>query len=380
MEKRQAHKATLLIMSLFALQPMAFGAWLAMIPYIKETLRLSKADLAVALLGMPVALIPTLQLASRIVAKIGPRKTFAILLPIQTVVVLFPFLAWSVPTLFITLAMLGAVVAFLEVALNTYAGRLEKSGDLNIMSRCHGFWALGVMLGSLFATMLFGLGPMIAVFLICAVSAGIGVWSGLSLPKLVGEEDAASASTRKLSDMPKALFLIAMFVFAISLAEGAMSDWAAVYLAERWGGRAEDAGIAVTVFSGFLALGRFVGDYMIRKLGAQGAARFTVGLALVGVACLTIPTSVALTFVGFALIGLGVSVGFPLGVSAAAQLDDSHEAQNIATMAMIAMTAFLFGPPLIGFVAEVFSLRVALLGLFPGLCLAFWLTRVFARR
>lgn len=380
MEKRQAHKATLLIMSLFALQPMAFGAWLAMIPYIKETLRLSKADLAVALLGMPVALIPTLQLASRIVAKIGPRKTFAILLPIQTVVVLFPFLAWSVPTLFITLAMLGAVVAFLEVALNTYAGRLEKSGDLNIMSRCHGFWALGVMLGSLFATMLFGLGPMIAVFLICAVSAGIGVWSGLSLPKLVGEEDAASASTRKLSDMPKALFLIAMFVFAISLAEGAMSDWAAVYLAERWGGRAEDAGIAVTVFSGFLALGRFVGDYMIRKLGAQGAARFTVGLALVGVACLTIPTSVALTFVGFALIGLGVSVGFPLGVSAAAQLDDSHEAQNIATMAMIAMTAFLFGPPLIGFVAEAFSLRVALLGLFPGLCLAFWLTRVFARR
>lgn len=380
MEKRQAHKATLLIMSLFALQPMAFGAWLAMIPYIKETLRLSKADLAVALLGMPVALIPTLQLASRIVAKIGPRKTFAILLPIQTVVVLFPFLAWSVPTLFITLAMLGAVVAFLEVALNTYAGRLEKSGDLNIMSRCHGFWALGVMLGSLFATMLFGLGPMIAVFLICAVSAGIGVWSGLSLPKLVGEEDAASASTRKLSDMPKALFLIAMFVFAISLAEGAMSDWAAVYLAERWGGRAEDAGIAVTVFSGFLALGRFVGDYMIRKLGAQGAARFTVGLALVGVACLTIPTSVALTFVGFALIGLGVSVGFPLGVSAAAQLDDSHEAQNIATMAMIAMTAFLFGPPLIGFVAEAFSLRVALSGLFPGLCLAFWLTRVFARR
>ena len=380
MEKRQAHKATLLIMSLFALQPMAFGAWLAKIPYIKETLGLSKADLAVALLGMPVALIPTLQLASRIVAKIGPRKTFAILLPIQTVVVLFPFLAWSVPTLFITLAMLGAVVAFLEVALNTYAGRLEKSGDLNIMSRCHGFWALGVMLGSLFATMLFGLGPMIAVFLICAVSAGIGVWSGLSLPKLVGEEDAASASTRKLSDMPKALFLIAMFVFAFSLAEGAMSDWAAVYLAERWGGRAEDAGIAVTVFSGFLALGRFVGDYMIRKLGAQGAARFTVGLALVRVACLTIPTSVALTFVGFALIGLGVSVGFPLGVSAAARLDDSHEAQNIATMAMIAMTAFLFGPPLIGFVAEAFSLRVALLGLFPGLCLAFWLARVFARR
>ncbi len=380
MEKRQATKATLLIMSLFALQPIAFGAWLAMIPYIKETLDLSKADLAIALLGMPLALIPTLQLASRIVANIGPRKTFAILLPIQTVVVLLPFLAVSVPTLFLTLALLGAVVAFLEVALNTYAGRLEKSGDLNIMSRCHGFWAFGVMFGSLLATMLFNLGPMLAVFLICVVSAAIGVWSGLSLPRLAGEGNAAAATPRKLSQLPKALFLIALFVFAISLAEGAMSDWAAVYLAERWGGRAEDAGIAVTVFAGFLAGGRFVGDFMIRKLGAQGAARFTVALAMLGVGCLTIPTSVVLTFVGYALIGLGVSVGFPLGVSAAARLDDTHEAQNIATMAMIAMTAFLFGPPLIGFVAEAFSLRVALMGLFPGLCLAFWLTRVFADR
>jgi MFS family permease len=98
------------------------------------------------------------------------------------------------------------------------------------------------------------------------------------------------------------------------------------------------------------------------------------------VACLTLTTSVAFTFIGFSLIGLGVSIGFPLGISAAASLDDTHEAQNIATMAMIAMTAFLFGPPLIGLTAEVFSLRVALMGLSPGLCLAFWLTRIFPKR
>ncbi|AKS47495.1 Fucose permease [Octadecabacter temperatus] len=380
MTQTNTRTATLLIMALFALQPMAFGAWLAMIPYIKETLELSKGQLAVALLGMPVALIPTLQLASRVVAKIGPRKTFAFLLPIQTVFALLPFLATSIPTLFGALAMLGATVAFLEVALNTYAGRLEKAESLNIMSRCHGFWALGVGIGSFLATFLFGIGPMLAVFVICAASAAAGVWAGLKLPQLAGEEDAAQAKPRKLSQMPKALFIIAMFVFTISLAEGAMADWAAVYLAERWGGGAEDAGIAVTVFAGFLAGGRFIGDYMKGRLGSRGVARLTVGLALIGVCCLTLTSSVPFTFVGFALIGLGVSIGFPLGVSAAASLDDSHEAQNIATMAMIAMSAFLFGPPLIGLVSEAFSLRVAFLGLFPGLCLAFWLARVFPAR
>lgn len=364
-------------MALFMLQPMAFGAWLAMIPYIKVSLELSKGDLALALLGLPIALIPTLQLASRVVAKIGPRKTFAILLPVQTCVVLLPFLTSGIVGLFMTLALFGAVVAFLEVALNTYAGRLEKSANLTIMSRCHGFWALGVMIGSLLATALFGLGPILAVFLVCAVSGGTGIWAGLSLPRLKGENDSASVKPQKLREMPKALFLISMFVFAVTLAEGAMSDWAAVYLAERWGSGPEDAGIAVSIFAGFLAAGRFAGDFLKRKLGARGVARLTVGLAIVGVACLTIPSGVPAIFIGFALVGLGVSIGFPLGISAAAGLDDTHEAQNIATMAMIAMSGFLVGPPFIGFVAEAISLRVALLVLFPGLFVAFWLTRIF---
>jgi fucose permease len=370
-------KATLLIMALFMLQPMAFGAWLAMIPYIKVSLGLSKGDLALALLGLPIALIPTLQLASRVVAKIGPRKTFAILLPVQTCVVLLPFLTSGIVGLFMTLALFGAVVAFLEVALNTYAGRLEKSANLTIMSRCHGFWALGVMIGSLLATALFGLGPILAVFLVCAVSGGTGIWAGLSLPRLKGENDSASVKPQKLREMPKALFLISMFVFAVTLAEGAMSDWAAVYLAERWGSGPEDAGIAVSIFAGFLAAGRFAGDFLKRKLGARGVARLTVGLAIVGVACLTIPSGVPAIFIGFALVGLGVSIGFPLGISAAAGLDDTHEAQNIATMAMIAMSGFLVGPPFIGFLAEAISLRVALLVLFPGLFAAFWLSRIF---
>lgn len=380
MTLQTTRRATLLIMSLFMLQPMAFGAWLEMIPYIKETLALSKGQLAIALLGLPVALIPTLQLASRVVAKIGPRKTFAILLPIQTGAVLLPFLATGIPSLFVALAVFGAVVAFLEVALNTYAGRLEKAAGLLIMSRCHGFWALGVMIGSLLSTQLFGLGPMLAIFLICAATAAAGVWSGLSLPRLTGEVEAAAATPQRLRDMPKALFLISLFVLTVTLVEGAMSDWAAVYLAERWGGEDHDAGIAVSIFAGFLAAGRFAGDYMKRRLGARGIAQLTVALAMLGVGCLTIPNGVPFTLIGFALVGLGVSIGFPLGISAAAALDDTHESQNIATMAMIAMSGFLFGPPLIGFAAEVFSLRVALMGLIPGLCLAFWLSRIFPTR
>lgn len=380
MDKTDIRRATIFIMAVFALQPMAFGAWLAMIPHVKETLQLSKSDLALALLGMPLALIPTLQLASRIVAKIGPRKTFAILLPVQTLAAVTPFLATGLGSLFAALAVLGAVVAFLEVGINTYAGRLEKAAGVNIMARCHGFWALGVGIGSFAATQLFGFGALQAAFVTSAVSAALGVWVGLSLPKLAGEKEASGAPPRKLRDMPKPLFIISAFVLVITMAEGAMSDWAAVYLAERRGGVAEDAGIAVTLFATFLALGRFMGDALKSHLGARGAARLTVGIALLGLMCLTVFEPVYFTFAGFALMGLGVCLAFPLGVSQAAALDDRYESQNIATMAMIAMSGFLVGPPVIGFIAEAISLRVGLMMLFPGLLLALFLSAAFPTR
>ncbi|MCF2871241.1 MFS transporter [Octadecabacter sp. G9-8] len=379
MEKRDTRKATLLIMALFFLQPMAFGAWLAMIPYIKETLALSKSELAIALLGMPIALIPTLQLASRVVSRMGPRKAFAYILPVQTCMIFLPFLTGGVFSLFLALACVGAVVAFLEVALNTYAGRLEKSAGVLIMSRCHGFWALGVAVGSFAASQLFPIGPVLAVFCVAGLSAAVGVWSGLSLPKLAGQDEGPSPKPQRIRDMPKALFLISLFVLAVTMVEGAMSDWAAVYLAERWGSGPQDAGIAVTIFAGFLAAGRFVGDWLKSRMGETGVARFTVGLAILGVAALTVPDNIVFVFIGFAFAGLGASIAFPLGVSAAAALDDTHEAQNIATMAMIAISGFLIGPPMIGFVAEAFSLRVALMCLIPGLVLSFWLTRVFSK-
>ena len=380
MDRRDTKTATLLIMALFGLQPMAFGAWLALIPYIKTSLDLNKADLSLALLGMPLALIPMLQLASRVVARIGPRRTFAVMLPIQTAAVLLPFAAGGVGTLFLALACFGAVIAFLEVALNTYAGRLEKAAGAYIMSRCHGFWALGVGVGSFLVTVLFPLGPVVAVLVICVLSAALGIWAGLSLPRLTGEAEGPGPARQTLREMPKALFVIAIFVLFITMAEGAMSDWAAVYLAERWGGSPEDAGIAVTVFAGFLDAGRFAGDWLKARLGPGGVARFTVGLALTGLVLMTVPTPLPFFFIGVALVGLGVSVGFPLGISAAAALDDTHEAQNIATMAMIAMTAFLIAPPLIGFAADAVTLRFAIMLLIPGLIVSFVLSRIFDPR
>lgn len=195
------------------------------------------------------------------------------------------------------------------------------------------------------------------------------------MPALGDGDVVASPPRRRIADVPVALVPVAAFMFFATLAEGSLADWAAVYLAERTGSVGASAGIAVTIFSAFMAGGRFAGDWLKLRLGAVRLARITTGSAILGLLLLVLPLPLALAFPGFALVGFGISTAYPLGVSAVAALDDRYEASNIAIMATVALGGFLVGPPLIGFLAEAFSLPVALGALGPGLVLGLFLTR-----
>lgn len=374
MKELSAMRATFMIMAMFLLQPLVIGGWLAIIPLVQEDLGLSKAELALALMGTPIALIPCLQVAGRVVARFGPRRIFIAVFPLQSVAGLLPLVAWSGPSLFVALFLLGAAIAFLEVGINVYAGRLEKRADLAIMNRCHGFWAVGLACGSAVVTFLVT-SPWHALGLLALSSALAGVAGARAMPALQERDVVASPPRRRIGDVPVTLVPVAAFMFFATLAEGSLADWAAVYLAERTGSVEARAGIAVTIFSAFMAGGRFAGDWLKMRLGAVRLARLTTSSAILGLLLLVLPLPLALALPGFALAGFGISTAYPLGVSAVAALDDRYEASNIAIMATVALGGFLVGPPLIGFLAEAWSLPVALGALVPGLVLALFLTR-----
>ncbi len=377
MEKTTASRATLLIMTLFFLQPLVIGGWLALIPLVKEDLGLSKGELAAALLGAPLALLPSLQFAGRLLPRFGPRRFFIVFFPIQSLAALLVLVAWSGPSLFVALFALGIGIAFLEVAINVYAGRLEKRSGFTVMNRCHGFWALGLACGSAYVTALLG-APWIGLGTLGLLATVIGVFGARRMHQLGDDEVHDAPPRRTFKDLPSALIYVAIFMFLVTLAEGVMADWAAVYLSERLDNPEARAGIAVTVFSGFLAGGRFIGDWLKVRLGAVLQARMTTSCAVAGMCLLVLPLPLWCAFVGFALIGFGVSSAYPLGVSAIAALDDRYEASNIAIMATVAMGGFLVGPPLIGTLSEAFSLSVAFASLIPGLLIALLLTRWLA--
>ena len=377
---RDMRRATVLIMALFFFQPMILGAWFALIPTVKEALELSKAELAVALLGMPISVLIALQVAGAATSRLGVRHVMAYFLPLQVAAGLLPLIADGQATLFLALMGFGASVAIFEVAMNVYAGRVEKAGGVLVMNRCHGFWALGMMSGALLtATLAATFSPIAVMAAIGVASGGLGFVAVRGMPRIREDADGVPPPKRRLAQVPAALIAIGIYMLLVTFVEAAMTDWSAVYLAERLGlageGALARAGIAVTIFAGFMAAGRFAGDYLKRRFGALVLARGSVGMALLGLACLVLPLPVAAAYVGFACVGLGVAAGYPLGVSAVSALDDRYEASNVAIMSTFALTGFLFGPPVMGFLGEAFGMRAAFAALIPGLLACLVLAR-----
>jgi MFS family permease len=236
----------------------------------------------------------------------------------------------------------------------------------------------GSLLGSALAAA--GIEAKWAILAVAAATFVIGPLAGRMVPDY--GPDALPDGGRKSGGFrlpDPALLGVCLFVFGITMTEGAMADWSAVFLRDVMGAGAE-AGIGYTVFALLVAAGRFGGDRAKSRIGATLLARFSVALALLGIGILAIAPGLPVALVGFGIVGLGVSVGFPLAVTAAADLDPARAATNVATLSFIALCGFLVGPPLIGFIGQQVELRAGIAALLPILVVSFVLSGRLTRR
>ena len=362
--------AVRLIGLVFFLQPIAFGNWLARIPEVRDRLGLSPSELAGALLGAPVGIVATLPFAGAVVARIGSRATillgFAVFLPALGL----PGIAPSGVSLFAALLIVGAVVSLLELGLNVEADRIEAMSGRLIMSTCHGFWSLGLMTGSLIGAGLAHLACPLApsLFGVALVMLPLCLLAARALPdERAGPQPHASAFFRP----SRMLVAVCAFVFGVALTEGAAADWSAIFLRDSFGLPNGTAAFAFAPFAASVALGRFCGDTLRRRFGRVAAARGSGIVALLGAVLIGVAPGPEIAVVGLALLGLGVSTGFPLAVTAAAGLDGHAPAANVAFLSMVALMGFLVGPPMIGWVAQHAGIQAGLTMVIPGLFLSF---------
>lgn len=355
--------ASRLIMTVFFVQALAFGAWLPRIPDIQARLGLSAAELGYALLGLPVGLLIALPFVSIFVGRTGGRSAVLWSLPAFIVAICLPAFAVNGMVLFLALALAGLAMSTIELGMNIVADEIEKRDGVVIMSRCHGFWSLGMMVGSLAgaAAAHWGLPPQVSIPAVAVPALLVGPVVAMRLPRDPSIGSSGGEAPVSGLFIPGAVMLgICIVALASNILEGAAADWSAVYLRQALGADPGAAGLGYAAYSMLMAAGRFNGDWVRSRWGAVAVARGCYALALAGLLLVVFAPDYPWALAGFALAGFGGSVGVPLAVSAAASAPGHTPAANVALVSLVSLVGFLLTPPIIGSLAELFGLRFAL--------------------
>lgn len=346
---------------LFLVHGLVVATWVSRIPAVQAALRLNNGILGLTLLSGAVGAIVTIPLAGRLVTRYGSPKVSAISSVAFCMAVVLPSLAIDALTLSAALFIYGAVAATMDVSMNAHGVEVEKAMGRPTMSRFHGMFSLGGMAGAGiggFAAAR-GVGPVIhfaTAALLCVVAVI------LIRPLLLDAHDHTTRVSHRLplNKIPRILLALSAIGFCILLSEGAMADWTAVYFKQVLGAGSGTAAAGYAVFSAAMAVFRLLGDLITSRLGPVRTVRagsLVAACGLFSALCMTAP---AFALPGFAAAGAGFSVIIPLVFGSGGRVEHVSPGAGIATVTGIGYIGFLVGPPLIGFLSQLFTLRYAL--------------------
>lgn len=366
---RAARRARLTLSGVFALHATLFATWTPYIPLVKAKLGLSDGQLGIALLGGPVGALLAIMSTGALVAWLGSRRVMVITAIGYGLSAGLLGLADSLPMLFAALAVWGAFQGSLDVAMNAQAVLVERAYGRSVMSSFHACWSLGAAAGGALGGLAIAAGlPLTAQMLIIGVLVVLFVPGTVRLA-LTGDrtqrEERSAGVSFPLKD-GKLLALGALMLAAV-LCEGAAAEWSALYLKENLGTSPGFAGFAFSVFALTMFLGRAMGDRWVARFGGRAVVGTLAAVAVVVFTAALLIGQPWAALLGFATLGLGVACAVPVVFSSAAALPGRQAAHAIAAVSAAAWPGFLLGPPMIGGLAQAFTLPVALFVL-PLLC------------
>jgi fucose permease len=169
---------------------------------------------------------------------------------------------------------------------------------------------------------------------------------------------AAGLSVFRLPRGP--LLRLGMLALCALLAEGAIGDWAAVYLRDDLHASAATAALGFAAFSLAMAIGRFCGDALVQRYGDAVVLAGGAGLAALTLAGALLLGSSTAALIGFAAVGLGLANAVPIVFGAAGSSRGTSPELALAAVSTAGYCGFLSGPPLIGLIAEHLGLGAGL--------------------
>lgn len=350
----------------FVVNGFTAGTFVARIPDIKVILAISDGVLGLSLLFVSIGVFVGLGPAGRNSARYGSRPV--ILWGTLAIVISLPIVGWlpSLPFAWFGLFIFGFALATQDVAMNAHAVVIEQRAGRRLMSTFHAMFSVGTLFGGILGGVLSQLSvtPLNqGYFLALLYLLVLFFIKSLILPASV---DQHPITKNKGERSPVIFWIFGIFGLFAALSEGAAGDWGGVLARDAFAATPFVSTLPYIVYTLAMVIGRLSGDYLAHKFGASqiiaaggilSSVSLTLGLIVGGIPALMI---------SWFLLGIGLSVVIPLMFSAAGTLANTKyqgvisPPQAIARVSGVSYFGFVIGPPVIGFLAELFELRWAL--------------------
>ena len=347
----------------FVLNGFAFASWVARLPELRDRLGLSPGQLGLLLLCLSAGTLLALPSSGLVISRFGVARTVqggALFSGAGLLLMASGLAVAEVPVVAVALFAYGLGTSAWDVAMNVEAADVERRLNRSIMPKFHAGFSIGTVLGALAGTACAHLGfplagQLVGTVAVVVVLAFVAVRRFLPV---VHSSSSQSGSPWRGWREPRTL-AIGLVVLAFALCEGVANDWLALALVDGYGAADAVGSAGFAVFVTSMTVGRFVGGAVTDRFGRVLALRGTAILVMAGVAAVVLAPGLAGAFLGAVLWGLGASLGFPTGMTAAGE-DERHVAVRLSVVSSIGYAAFLGGPPVVGAIANDVGVRDAI--------------------
>jgi MFS family permease len=352
--------------AMFFMSGLCFASWASRIPGIQQTLHLSDAALGGVLLAIPTGLMCSLPFTGWIITKIGSRKLLIIAICFYACLLVGLGAAQNIFQLVGCLWCFGFAGNSANIAVNTQAVATERLYENPIMASFHGIWSMAGFTGA--GIGIFMIGHQIIPFhhfIVIMILVIIGViFTSRQLkddsdnPE---QEDVVVLSIRDRLRTMLPLLKLGIIAFCSMICEGTMFDWSGIYFKKVIHAEMGWIGAGYFAFMCTMAMGRFVADWFAGKYGLKLILQISGTLTATGLLVSVVFPYLVPSILGFMLVGAGVSSVVPMIYSSAGKTSTMSPGVALTAVSTIGFSGFMIGPPLIGFIAGIATLRASFL-------------------
>jgi MFS family permease len=341
----------------FFISGFTFATWASRIPTIKSSFNFNEAELGSLLLAMPIGSLIGLPISGWLVSRFNSRIPLAVAYGVNTCALALIGFTSNTISLVFAVALFAFSTRIFNISANTQAITLQKQMDKKIMGSLHGFWSTGGIAGIAFSTLMLSLNVGLQLHFIIVGAMALAL-TCFSYQFLITNDRAESGNKIVLSKKPDPYILyLGLVCFFAAICEGGMFDWSGIYFQKVI--KVEIFTYGYLIFMTFMALSRFASDLIVVRIGMPATYIMSGLFIACGIALAILLPYFWTAMIGFSMVGFGTAAVVPMSYALAGASKKYSAGMAISIITTYVITGMLLGPPLIGYLAHAFNLRVS---------------------